>query len=153
MKALCANVRAYVAQARWTLPVTLHYDKDVRNGKKGVRSTARRSSTCASNWIRQSVNGRNRCPEVAQPTYMTSKLPWQNVEMYKEDKGGILVDSLNYLGRKKRDRNTGKDVWSLNGVMLTCDEWPAARYLHPFRSPSSILWDIYHFLMYICGGY
>ena len=126
--AICQTVKKY-----WDNGQTegqFHYDKDYRLGgkrnHKGVRKSRRRDTNCPHTW-----KNRHTCPEQNQPKFQAEGMGWTDAVLWK----GVWGDQNpedNRLAQKKsnlkrKSDGTGKQQWEKIGIILTCDEWPAAR--------------------------
>ncbi len=124
--------------------MSLHYDAN------GIRVAMRRNTVCPDGWIKQiRADGTNQCPEPDQPKWRWKKCiqtgkdgkcnKWQNddgpqdpVMFQKLDANGVVIEVDNNRLAKKVDQVDINGVqttkYSKLGAVLSCDEWPAARY-------------------------
>jgi hypothetical protein len=114
---LCKTVNKYWASAGIT--TTLHYDANQE------RKAARRRQSCPDDWVET-----NGCPESDQPQWKAEGRPTLTDVVMWHDKDG--VPDVNRIADKstKRDRNGNEiPVYRFAGAVMSCDEWPAARYV------------------------
>lgn len=128
--AICQTVKTH-----WDKGQTegqFHYDKDYRLGgpknAKGVRKTKRRDENCPRTW-----KNRHTCPEQNQPKFQAEGIGWTDAVLWKGVRGDQNPEG-NRLAQKKSNQKrmsdgTVKQEWEKIGIIRTCDEWPAARYV------------------------
>ena len=135
MPSICKNVQNHIGY----LPnagseVTYHLDTWSQRGRQ------RGNAVCPSGWTAQSrANGNWRCPEDDQPSWQGyspqgQKIgPTKAVLSRKVGENGQPSNSHNRLAQltKRLDTQTGAvtEVWREYGALMTCDEFPAKRYV------------------------
>lgn len=135
MRAICANVHDAATRQNWPGWTTsqtkvMHFDKDFKRSKEGVRSNSRRGDSCPTNWITtRRGTGARKCPlpNGSQPSFQTEDTArqgvWQAGVMYKEiDASGLGydADSINEIGRPTVNTNAqGTIIWENTGVIFT----------------------------------
>lgn len=135
--ALCRTVKSYLGSAT---SATFHYDRWAGNndGSRAKRKTTRRNANCPSSWIdTPRADGSNRCPEPDQPSTWKSAdsdrvSMTQDTIMMQTGSGNDVIVDRSQLAKKKNIQNE-RGEWEVKyeglGAALSCDEFPAARYV------------------------
>lgn len=133
--ALCKTAQKYLNH-NGALATTgsFHYDMTGH----GRSNTRRENSGCVTAWIDiPIVAGRNRCPEIDQPDYLTNGSPLVPIKVNMHFKNvrdaqgnNVEVPDVRDMGRLRNGLSTNglRSSYS-TGTSLTCDEFPPARYV------------------------
>ncbi|PGH10678.1 hypothetical protein AJ80_07434 [Polytolypa hystricis UAMH7299] len=114
---LCKTVRNYLPAGAST--ATLHYDSIAD------RKNARRDQSCPTDWAET-----HGCPESDQPQWKGRGRNYFSDVVMWHDKDGVADPKRLADKSTKRDaQGKEKTVYRFAGVILTCDEWPAATWI------------------------
>ena len=135
MRSICANVRDAATRQSWSgftasQTKVMHFDKDLKKRRKGIRATKRRKNSCPTNWITIPRSpGVPKCPlpNGQQPQYTTDDPlrigEKQDGLIYKEINPTSLAykaDSQNKLGRPTYNLNIHSLLeWENTGTLLS----------------------------------